>query len=96
MSTANLAQAPRIKTRGAMTALFHPGLLWKEWRQHRYLWILFFSLIMLQPVFVPLFIRVFALPNRIIAESGLSPRLGYLRRLYKTGPALWNKLRSSQ
>lgn len=85
MSTANLAQAPRIKTRNAMAKLFHPGLLWKEWRQHRYLWILFFSLIMLQPVFVPLFIRVFALPNRIIAESGLSPSAWVLKAIIQNG-----------
>ncbi|MGE5458846.1 MAG: ABC transporter permease subunit [Methanobacterium sp.] len=33
------------------TALFHSGLLWKEWRQHRFLFLLFFSLMTLELVF---------------------------------------------
>ncbi|MEQ8201027.1 MAG: ABC transporter permease subunit [Syntrophomonadaceae bacterium] len=42
-----------------MAKLFHPGLLWIEWRQHRYLFVLLCLNIMLQPALLPLFIQAF-------------------------------------
>ncbi len=85
MSMANLTQVPRIKLGNTVTSLFHPGLLWKEWHHFRYLWILFFSLIMLQPIFVPLFTRAFALTNRAITESGLNPATWVLKAIIGGG-----------
>ncbi|HEX3010557.1 MAG TPA: ABC transporter permease subunit [Syntrophomonadaceae bacterium] len=41
-------------------SFLHPGLLWKEWRQHRYLFILFLLLV-LQPLGLPIFIQAFGL-----------------------------------
>ncbi|HEX3011440.1 MAG TPA: hypothetical protein VHQ70_05285 [Syntrophomonadaceae bacterium] len=41
-------------------SFIHPGLLWKEWKQHRYLFILLLLLI-LQPLVLPVFLQAFGL-----------------------------------
>lgn len=85
MSMANPAPAPRVNRGRAMTGLFHPGLLWKEWRQFRWHWLLFFGLVMLEPVFDSLFIQFFAFRNRVPNESGLSPEGWVLKSILGSG-----------
>jgi len=75
-----------------MDALFHPGLLWKEWRQHRYLFVLLCLIIMLQPVLLPLFIRAFIqvliLRPGLTAVSDLNPWVSVVNGIIQSGGAI--------
>ncbi len=84
MRPADQARAKPLNQQ-AMTALFHPGLLWKEWRQHRYLLALLFFLIMLEPVFLPLFLLVSIPDASMIAESGLTPSVWAVKSITQNG-----------
>ncbi|HEX3011962.1 MAG TPA: ABC transporter permease subunit, partial [Syntrophomonadaceae bacterium] len=49
----------------------HPGLLWKEWRQHHYLFFLLILLI-LQPLVSPVFLQAFGLMSNM-SVPGFNP-----------------------
>lgn len=78
----------QFRENSKMAALFHPGLLWKEWRQNRYLFALLFFIIQ-QPIFTPLFIRVFIrglmLSPGFTVTSDLSPWVWAVKAIIQSG-----------
>jgi ABC-type transport system involved in multi-copper enzyme maturation permease subunit len=65
--------------------LLHPGLLWKECRQHRLLFILFFLLVVHQPLLPPLLVRLFSLSAESLVEPGFNPWIIGIKNLIQPG-----------
>lgn len=85
MSMSDQTQAQQLKAQGTMTALFHPGLLWKEWRQHRYLLLLLFFLMTLELLFSQLCVQIFSFGNQDPANSGLRLPLLVIKTILQNG-----------
>ncbi len=67
-----------------ITALFHPGLLWKEWRQHRFLFMLLFLAMMLELLFSQLYVQNF-LSNQNTAYSNLRMPILVIKTILQNG-----------
>lgn len=83
----NMAHQPRLRPLNITektNVLFHPGLLWKEWRQHRSLLGLLLLVIMLEPVFLPLYINVF-FPDAVVGGNHLDVFGGVVNAIIQHG-----------
>lgn len=69
----------------ATRSLFHPGLLWKEWHQHRYLFLLLLFLIMLETLFSQIYVQGFILNNQNTGYSDLRLPILVIKTILQNG-----------
>lgn len=75
----------QAKEYGNTKTLVHAGLLWKEWKQHQYVFCLFFLLLFLEPLGSPAIAQAFSPQLGIMHGPGYNPWITTINGIIQTG-----------